>query len=119
MAWETIEKGAEELTGMYPKFDEIGQYVEGNFMGLEVDDYNNQRILIYKGTDAEDELITQLLPAAADLKRYYSKLNKGDYVRIEFVKAIPSNNENYSDKKIFKVQVDHSRDVEFGDEDDE
>lgn len=117
MAWEIVEKGAERLTGMYPRFDEIGDYVEGHFLGLEKDDFGNERITLYLGEDPETgEAKTQQLPSAADLRKYNNKLHRGDYVKIEFLKIIPSNNEKYSDKKIFKVMVDHSRDVEFGDD---
>lgn len=113
MAFKTLEKGASELGNMYPRFDEIGDYVEGNICAFVDDDYGNKRIEIYKGEYDDGEIKTQLLPAYADLKKYYSQLKVGDYVRIEFIKSIPSNNENYSDKKIFKVQVDASRFLEF------
>ena len=117
MAWETVEKGAERLMNMYPKFEEIGDYVEGNFLGLGDDDFGNKRIELYIGEDEETgEAKTQQLPPAADLRKYYNKLNRGEYVKVEFVKVIPSNDERFADKKIFKVMVDHSRDVEFGDE---
>lgn len=120
MAWETVEKGAERLMNMYPKFEELGDYCEGNFTGLVEDDYGNQRIELYLGEDQESgEPKFQHLPPAADLRKYYQKLNRGEYVRVEFVKIIPSDNEQFNDKKIFKVQVDHSRDVEFGDGEDE
>ena len=113
MAFKTLEKGGTELTNPYPRFEEIGDYVEGNICGFTEDDYGNKRIELYKGEDEDGEVKTQLLPANADLKKYYSQLKVGDYVRIEFVKIIPSDNENYSDKKIFKVQLDDSRFVEF------
>lgn len=114
MAIRTLEKGGQELTGAYPRFDEIGDYVEGNFLGFETDDYNNKRITLWKGNDEETgEAITQMLPAVADLKRYYGQLERGMWLHIELVKTIPSNNENYSDKKIFKVQADEERDVVF------
>lgn len=114
MALRTLEKGGQELTNSYPKFEEIGDYVEGNFLGFEIDDYNNKRITLWKGNDEETgEAITQMLPAVADLKRYYGQLERGMWLHIEFVKTIPSNNENYSDKKIFKVQADEERDVVF------
>ena len=113
MAFKTLEKGGEELTNPYPRFDEIGDYVEGNICAFIVDDYGNKRIELYKGEDADGEIKTQVLPALADLRKYYSQLKVGDYIRVEFVKVIPSNNENYSDKKLFKVQVDASRFLEF------
>jgi len=119
MVWETVEKGAERLMGMYPKFEEIGDYVEGNFSGIVEDDYGNRRIELYIGQDEYDEPKYQHLPPAADLRKYYEKLNRGEYVKVEFVKVIPSNSEDFADKKIFKVMVDHSRDVEFGDEEEE
>ena len=120
MAWEVVEKGAERLIGMYPRFEEIGDYVEGNFMGIEDDDYGNRRITLYIGEDEETgEAKTQQLPPAADLRKYYDKLHLGEYVKIEFIKVIPSNSEKFADKKIFKVLVDHSRDVEFGGEEEE
>ena len=114
MAFRTLEKGAEELSGMFPRFEEIGDYVEGNICDFTVDDYGNKRMEIYKGQNSQTgEAITQLLPSAADLKKYYGQLKVGDYVKIEFVKSIPSNNENYADKKIFKVMVDDDRYQEF------
>ena len=119
MAWEVLEKGAEKLTGMYPRFEEIGDYVEGNFMGLEDDSYGHQRITIYVGQDEEGGMKTQMLPSSADLMKYHDQLHLGEFIRVELVKIIPSNSEDYNDKKIFKVMVDHSRDVEFGDEADE
>lgn len=120
MALRTLEKGGQELTGTYPRFDEIGDYVEGNFLGFEEDDYNNKRIVLYKGVDEETgEAKTQMLPAVADLKRYYGQLEKGMWLHIELVKTIPSNNENYSDKKIFKVQADEEKDVVFEEEGEE
>lgn len=119
MVWETVEKGAERLMNMYPKFEEIGDYVEGNFTGLVEDDYGNQRIELYLGQDEDDIPKYQHLPPAADLRKYYQRLNRGEYVKVEFVKVIKSNDEKFNDKKIFKVMVDHSRDVEFGDGEEE
>ena len=61
MAFKELEAGASELEGMYPRFEEIGDYVEGNFMGLEEGDYGKQ-IVIWKGNDSETgEAITQTL----------------------------------------------------------
>lgn len=118
MVRRTLEKGAEELTNQYPRFEEIGDYVEGNFLEFAENDYNNKRIVLYKGNDEETgEAITQMLPAAADLKKYYSQLKPGMWLHIEFAKVIPSNNENYSDKKIFRVDVDDELDVEFAEGD--
>lgn len=114
MALRTLDKGGAELTNPYPRFEEIGDYVEGNICGFTIDDYDNKRIEIYKGEDAETgEVKTQLLPSAADLRKYYSQLKVGDWIRVEFVKVIPSNNEAYADKKIFKVQVDDDKFLEF------
>ena len=113
MAFEKLEAGATELDGEYPKFDEIGDYVEGNFMGLEQGDYGKQ-IVIWKGNDPETGLaITQTLPSHKSLKKYYNKLTLGDYIKVELVKIIPSTNEKYSDKKIYDVYVDPDRAVEF------
>ena len=119
MAWEIVEKGAERLTNEYPRFEEIGDYCEGNFVGLEEDDYGNMRIVLYLGTDDDDEPKYQYLPSSADLRKYNEKLHRGEYVRVEFAKIIPSNSEKYADKKIFKVMVDHSKDVEFGEGEEE
>lgn len=117
MAFITLEKGASELTNMYPRFDEIGNFVEGNVLGIIDDDYGNKRIELYKGEDSENgEMLTQILPAHADLRKYYSQLNQGDYIRVELIKIIPSDNPEYSDKKIYKVQVDPDKAVEFGDD---
>lgn len=117
MALRTLEKGGQKLTGLYPRFDEIGDYVEGHFLGLEEDDYGNERISLWLGNDEETgEAKTQLLPSTADLRRYYGQLERGMWLHIELAKTIPSNNENYGDKKIFKVQADEDKDVVFGDE---
>lgn len=117
MALRTLQKGAEKLTGMYPRFEEIGDYVEGNFYELATDDYNNERIVLWLGTDEEtgDDKF-QWLPSAADLKKYYSQLEQGMWIKISLNKIIPSNSENYADKKIFLVQADEELDVVFGDE---
>ena len=48
MAFRTLEKGAEELSGMFPRFEEIGDYVEGNICDFRVEDYGNKRREIYK-----------------------------------------------------------------------
>ena len=113
MAFKELEAGAVELDGMYPKFDEIGDYVEGNFMGLEEGDYGKQ-IVIYKGNDEEGEPITQTLPSHKSLRKYYSQLKMGDYIKVELIKIIKSTNEKYSDKNIYKIYVDEDRAVEFG-----
>lgn len=117
MALRTLEKGAEKLTGMYPRFEEIGDYVEGNFYELATDDYDNERIVLWLGTDDETgEDKFQWLPSNADLRKYYTQLTQGMWVKISLNKIIPSNNENYADKKIFHVQADEELDVEFGDD---
>ena len=117
MAWEVVEKGSYELEGLYPKFESVGDYAEGNFMGIEEDDFGNKRIVLFKGNDEDGLPIEQWLPSHADLKKYYNELTVGDYIRVELIKIIPSNNEKYSDKNIYKVLVDHTKDVEFGDDD--
>lgn len=115
MAFKTLEKGGQELTNPYPKFEEIGDYVEGNISDFIIDDYGNKRIELYKGFDEESgEDKYQTLPAHSDLKGYYSQLNIGDYVHIELVKIIKSNNPEYSDKMKYIVQVDEEKAVEFG-----
>ena len=117
MALRTLEKGAEKLTGMYPKFEGIGDYVEGNFFELAEDDYGNERIVLWLGNDEETgEDKFQWLPAAADLRKYYTQMVRGMWVKISFKKIIPSNNEQYNDKQIFLVQANEELDVEFGDD---
>lgn len=120
MALRTLEKGAEKLTGMYPKFDSIGDYVEGNFYELSTDDFDNERIVLWVGVDDETgENKYQWLPAAADLRKYYSQLQQGMWIKISLKKIIPSNNEQYNDKQIFLVQADEELDVVFSEGDDE
>ena len=120
MAVRTLDKGGQELMGAFPKFEEIGDYVEGHFLEFVIDDWDNKCVVLYKGEDEETgEAKTQKLPPAADLRRYYNQFERGMWLHIEFAKVIPSNNEKYSDKKIFLVQADEERDVEFGDAEDE
>ena len=111
MAFVELEQEPSAAEGLYPRFDEIGDFVEGNISGFIVDDYNNKRIELWKEIDGEDSY--QILPSHADLKKYYNKLQVGDYVRIELKKIIPSTNPEYNDKKIYKVLVDKERFLEF------
>ena len=117
MALRTLEKGGAELTNPYPKFEEIGDYVEGNISGFVTDDFGNKRIQIFKGFEEETgEPKYQLLPSHANLKQYYDQLDEGVWVRIELKKVIKSKNPEYADKNIYKVQVDDDKYVEFGDD---
>ena len=118
MAFVEVEKGSCELEETYPKFDEIGDYVEGNFMGFENGDFGKQ-IIIYKGEDEYGEPITQILPSHKNLRKYYSQIKKGDYIKVELVKILPARSENYGDIKFYKVYVDPDRAVEFEDEEEE
>lgn len=111
MAFVELEKGGAEQIGEYPRFDEIGDYVEGNISSFYIDDYNNKRIELWKRVDGED--FYQCLPAHADLKRYYDNLKVGDYIRVELKEVRKAIKEGYNDKKIYKVMVDEDRFVPF------
>ena len=116
MALVEVEKGPSE--DKYWKPEEKGDYVEGYLYKFEKGDYGKQ-IVLYKGYDEDSgEYITQTLPAHADLKRTYVNLKVGDFIVVEAVDKIQTENMNYP-KWIYKVLVDDDRFVTWDDSDDD
>jgi len=121
MAFKEVEKAPEEK-GIPPywKPEQVGDAIEGNIYEFDESVYNGKpqtRINLYCGENEEGESIMSLLPAHADLKRTYVNLKVGDYIRVEAVDKIQTENMNYP-KWIYKVLVDEDRAVSWDSEDD-
>lgn len=116
MAFEEIEKGPEEH-GRYWNPEEVGDKIEGNIYDFVTDDYGNKRIDLYLGTDENDEPIMCMLPAHADLKRYYVNLERGDMIQVTLVKLIEPKGKSKYPKRLYKVLVDSERKVEWPEDD--
>ena len=112
MAFEEVEKGPEEH-GRYWNPEEIGDQIEGNIYKFVTDDYGNKRIDLYLGVDEEDEPIMCMLPAHADLKRYYVNLERGDMIKVTLVKLIEPKGKSQYPKRIYKLLKDDSQKVEW------
>jgi len=112
MAWEEIEPVAAEK---YWKPEKIGDEVEGNVFEIVKDDWNNDRIVLDLGDDADGNLITTTLPAHAQLRTFIPKLKIGDYIKVELVKQIEPTPEQLkvqpdrSPTNIYKLMKDPSR----------
>ena len=112
MAFKEVEKAPEEK-GIPPywKPEQIGDAIEGNIYEFDESVFNGKpqtRINLYCGEDEDGEPIMSLLPAHADLKRVYVNLKVGDYIRVEAVDKIQTENMNYP-KWIYKVMADDDR----------
>ena len=111
MAWEEVELVAEK----YWKPEKIGDNIEGNVFEIVKDDWNNDRIVLDLGDDAEGNLITTTLPAHAQLRSFIPKLKIGDYIKVELVKQIAPTAEQLekqpdrSPTNIYKLMKDPSR----------
>ena len=55
MAWEEVEPVAADK---YWKPEQIDDEIEGNVFEIVKDDWNNDRIVLDLGADADDDLIT-------------------------------------------------------------
>lgn len=114
MAFKEVEKAPEEE--FIPKFwkpEKVGDAIEGNIYDFEESVYNGKKqvqIKLYCGEDEEGESIMSLLPSHADLKRTYVNLNRGDYIRVEAIDKIQSENMDWP-KWIYKVLVDDEKKV--------
>ena len=119
MAWEEVEPVAADK---YWKPEKIGDDIEGNVFEITKDDWNNDRIVLDLGDDAEGNLITTTLPAHKQLLSFIPKIRIGDYIRVELIKQIPPTEEQLekqpdrSPTNIYKMQKDPSRAVESYDE---
>lgn len=122
MALREVEKAPEEK-GIPPywKPEQIGDKIEGNIYEFDESLFNGKqqvRINLYCGEDEDGEPIMSLLPAHADLKRTYVNLKVGDFIVVEAVDKIQTENMNYP-KWIYKVLVDDDRFVTWDDSDDD
>jgi hypothetical protein len=106
MVFETLIGSGED--GSYWSPTQKGQSIEGNIVEFLEDDYGKYRILLEK--EDEDQIT---LPGHADLQQYIAMLEEGDYIRVVLVDIKKSNNPDYNDKPIYKVQVDKERKVEI------
>ena len=114
MALKKVEKGPSDDKYWSPS--EIGDYVEGYLYKFEDGDFGKQMVL-YKGYDEEqEEYITQVLPAHADLKRSYAKSIIGAFTRVEVVDI--QKGKKY-DKLIYDVLQDEEDAMTFPDDDEE
>lgn len=119
MAFKEIEPEEEEnYHEKYPRFENIGDHVEGNLYEWDKDGWGNKRIVLEVGEDEEGEPILQYLPTHTHLRRFYNRIHIGDYIRVELKKLIEKDNQEYP-TRIYKLQVDPDRKVEYGDLDDE
>lgn len=119
MAWETLEPEEENNFTKYPKFEKVGDNVEGNLYEFYKDSYDRKGMVLEVGEDEEGEPLLQNLPTHAHLQRFYKKVEIGDYLRVELVKIIPPKEDQEYPTKIYKVQVDPNRKVIYEEEDDE
>ena len=119
MAFREVEKEPEpERVPPYWKPEKVGDNIEGNIYQFVESTFNSKKqvqINLYCGTDENDEPQMSLLPAHADLKRTYVNLEVGDYIRVEAVDKIQTENMDYP-KWIYKVLVDEDRKVEWPEE---
>lgn len=117
MAFEDVEP----VEDKYWEPKKIGDNIEGNVYEIVKDNWNNDRIVLDMGDDANGNLMTTTLPAHAQLIKFIPKLKIGDYIRVELVKLIEPTKEQLEDDpnrkatRIYKVQKDPDRaqDYEF------
>ena len=111
MAFEEVAIG-EEPFSLYWKPQSVGDYIEGNIYDFEKNDYGHKQILLYKGEEDGDLLITTL-PSHRNLMRYYDNLKIGDYIRVTVTDIKEPAKEGQYPINIYKVQKDPDRFVEF------
>ena len=111
MAFKDVEIG-EEPFSLYWKPSTKGEHIEGNIYDFEDDQYGNKQILLYRGEENGDMLITTL-PSHRNLMRYYSNLEIGDYVRITVTDVREPTREGQYAINIYKVEKDDDRFLEF------
>ena len=118
MAFEEVEKGPEEI-GRYWNPEEVGEEITGHIYKFVNDEYGNKRIDLYLGEDKDGEAKITMLPAHADLKRFYVNLERGDYINVKVVKVIPPKKEGGYSRKIYKLLKDPENKVVWPDDDDD
>ncbi|MBQ9024798.1 MAG: hypothetical protein IJ104_00815 [Methanobrevibacter sp.] len=121
MAWEEIEPEEETGYTKYPKFEKVGDFVEGNLYEFETDGYGNKRMVLEVGEDEDGEPLYSYLPSHAHLQRFYKKVAIGDFLRVELVKLIEpdEDDDNQYPVRKYKVQVDPDRSVRYEEEDED
>ena len=114
MAWEEI-KPEEDTSGFtkYPKFEKVGDAIEGNLYEFDKDQWGNKRMVLDCGEDEDGELKLAYLPSHTHLTNFYKKVAIGDYLRVELAKLIPPKEDQEYPTRIYKVQVDPERHVEY------
>lgn len=112
MAFEDVAPDV-DMTSKYWNPQVVGDSIEGNICNWEMDDWGNSRICLELKEGFE-----KVLPAHKDLLRYNSKLELGDYIRVTLSQIKKSNDPQYNDQKLYKVQKDPERKVEYEEEDD-
>lgn len=112
MAFEGVAPDV-DMTSRFWKPQTVGDSIEGNICNWEMDKWGNSRICLEIEGGFE-----KLLPAHKDLLRYNSKLELGDYIRVTLSQIKKSNDPEYNDQKLYKVQKDPERKVEYEEEDD-
>ena len=121
MAFRKVEKEPEtERVSPYWKPEKVGDSIEGNIYEFEESIYKGKkqvRINLYCGEDEDGEAIMSLLPGHADLKRTYVNLKVGDYIRVEAIDKIQTENMDYA-KWIYDVLVDDDKFVTWPDQED-
>ena len=117
MAFRKVEKGPEEI-GAFWKPEEKGDAIEGNIYDFEEGTFNGRKtvqINLYLGEDENGEPKMTLLPNHADLKRSYSGLEVGDYIRVEVTDKIEPKGKSEYPKFKYDVFVDDDRKVTWDD----
>ena len=115
MAWKDVEVSDEERAGSFFKFDAIGTKLLGRFVKTvpQTGQYAKPGRVdyVFKVKDAAGnltEVTVSSSPVDLSAKLTKARLKPGYAVKIEYVKAIPSDDPSKSAQKIFKVSVDDS-----------
>lgn len=112
MAFEDVEAVS---VSKYWNPEEVGENIEGNVFEIVKDRYNNDRIVLDMDDDADGNMISCTLPGHASLQRFIKNIAIGDYIRVELIEIIPAEEENRFDAKIYKVQKDPDRKIDYDD----
>lgn len=111
MSLKDVEGDAEE---QYWNPKEIGESVEGNLCAWLKDQYGN-KIGVLESTDDEGNEVKLILPSHKDLRRFYKRLNIGDYILVKLVGLKPIKKSKHK-KRLYKVFVDDDKYVDYDDE---
>ena len=92
-------------TECFWKPEEKGDKIEGLCTAIIPGEYGEQ--VLIKIEDGREVI----LPAHADLKKKTRKVFEGDYVWVEVSRIIPSNNPDYNDKLLYKLELVEAENV--------